>query len=113
MAENEMNEEKRKKLLMTIGLAAKAGKIIYGTPLICEGLRQKGEKKPVVVLEASDTSENTHKKLSDKCAFYETPLIKLPATMSEISAAVGKTSLVAALGIKDIGLAEAVLGKLD
>ncbi|MBR4295391.1 MAG: ribosomal L7Ae/L30e/S12e/Gadd45 family protein [Clostridia bacterium] len=113
MAENELNEEKRKKLLMTIGLAAKAGKIICGTPLICEGLRQKGKGKPVIVLEGSDTSENTHKRLSDKCAFYETPLIKLPASMSEISAAVGKTSLVAALGIKDTGLADAILSKLD
>ena len=100
------------KLKMTIGLAAKAGKAVYGTPLICESLRMTGEKKCSLVLEGSDSSENTHKKLSDKCAFYGAELIRLPMTMEELSTSVGKKSLVAAVGIKDNGLADAIRTKL-
>ena len=104
-----MNTDKLKKM---IGLAAKAGKVVYGTPLICESLRMTGDKKCSLVLEGSDSSENTHKKLSDKCAFYGAELIRLPITMEELSCAVGKKSLVAAVGIKDMGLAEAIRTKL-
>ncbi len=100
------------KLKMTIGLAAKAGKAVYGTPLICESLRAKGAKKCVLVLEGSDTSENTHKRLADKCAFYEVELVRLPIGMAELSEAVGKKSSVAAVGIRDDGLAGAILAKL-
>ncbi|MEE0969906.1 MAG: hypothetical protein U0M06_11090 [Clostridia bacterium] len=101
------------KLKMTIGLAAKAGKAVYGTPLICESLAAKGDKKSVLVLEGSDTSDNTHKRLSDKCSFYGTELIRLPIDMSELSAAVGKRSMIAAVGIRDKGLAEAIRKKLN
>lgn len=104
--------EGTKKLKMTIGLAAKAGKAVYGTPLICESLRMNGDKKTVLVLEGSDSSDNTHKKLSDKCAFYGVELIRLPIKMEELSEAVGKRSTVAAVGIKDSGLAEAIRMKL-
>ncbi len=97
---------------MTIGLAAKAGKAVYGTPLICESLRMTGDKKCTLVLEGSDSSENTHKKLSDKCAFYGAELIRLPITMEELSSAIGKKSTVAAVGIKDKGLAVAIMTKL-
>lgn len=101
------------KLKMTIGLAAKAGKAVFGTPLICESLRMSGAKKCVLVLEGSDVAENTHKKLSDKCAFYGAELIRLPISMSELSDAVGKRSAVAAVGIKDAGLAKAITKKLE
>ena len=100
------------KLKMTIGLAAKAGKIVYGTPLICDGLRSSGSKKSILVLEGSNSSYNTHKKLSDKCSFYETELVRLPITMEELSEALGKRSVIAAVGITDKGLAEAILRKL-
>ena len=101
------------KLKMTIGLAAKAGKAVYGTPLICESLRMTGDKKCSLVLEGSDSSENTHKKLSDKCAFYGAELLRLPMTMEELSNAIGKKSIVAAVGIRDDGLAEAIRKKLE
>lgn len=109
---NERNTPQNK-LKMTIGLAAKAGKAVYGTPLICESLRAKGTKKCVMVLEGSDTSENTHKRLADKCAFYEVPLYRLSISMAELSEAVGKKNAVAAIGIRDEGLAGAILAKLQ
>ena len=101
------------KLKLTVGLAAKAGKAVYGTPLICESLKLSGAKKCTLVLEGSDTSENTHKKLTDKCSFYGSELIRLPITMSELSEAVGKRSLIAAVGIRDEGLSRAIKAKSE
>ena len=98
---------------MTIGLAAKAGKTVCGTPLICESLKAKGAKKCVLVLEGCDSSDNTHKRLSDKCAFYGTELVRLPIGMAELSDSVGKRSAVAAVGITDEGLARAIIGTLE
>lgn len=101
------------KLKTTIGLASKAGKAICGTQLIIEALRSAGKKKPCLVLEAADTSEGTHKKLSDKCSFYGVKHIRVELDMSELSGSVGKLSSVSAVGICDEGLARAVLSKIE
>ena len=55
-------------LASTVGLCAKAGAVVCGTPLICEALRKKNP--PVLVLLASDAAKNAEKKLTDKCGFY-------------------------------------------
>jgi ribosomal protein L7Ae-like RNA K-turn-binding protein len=95
------------KLLSTLGLCARARKLVMGTPMVCEAMRDK--KTPVIaVLEASDTSENTHKKLSDKCAFYRVPLYRLTANTEALGRAVGKTGAVAAVGVTDASLYKAL-----
>ena len=65
-----MTDEKN--LLGIVGMCRAAGKAVIGTPMICEYLRGRAKKRDcgkgevdVIVLEASDTSENTHKKISD------------------------------------------------
>ena len=71
--EIEMSEALKKeetKILSSLGLCARAGKIIFGVPMICEAMKKRGAKAPCAVFEASDTSENTHKKITDKCKFY-------------------------------------------
>ena len=99
------------KLLSTLGLCARARKLVMGTPMVCEAMRDK--KTPVLaVLEASDTSENTHKKLSDKCAFYGVPLYRLTADTERLGRAVGKTGAVAAVGVTDENLYKALAEKL-
>ena len=95
------------KLLSTLGLCARARKLVMGTPMVCEALRDK--KNPVIaVLEASDTSANTHKKLSDKCGFYGVPLYRLTADTAGLGRAVGKTGAVAAVGVTDASLYKAL-----
>ena len=74
--------------------------------MIYEGLR--GKRPPLVVLEASDTSENTHKKLTDKCAFYSVTLVRLDADGETLARAVGKTGAIAAVAVTDENLAELV-----
>ena len=103
------------KLLSTLGLCARARKLVMGTPMVCEAMRDP--KTPVVaVLEASDTSDNTHKKLSDKCAFYGVPHYRIAADTATLGRAVGKTGAVAAVGVTDVNLYNALakhLPKVD
>ena len=86
-------------LLSTLGLCARARALVVGTPLLCETLRA-GNGRILCVLEASDTSANTHKRLTDKCTYYRVPLHRLEA--------VGKTGAVAAVGVTDPGLLRAL-----
>ena len=99
------------KLLSTLGLCARARKLVMGTPMVCEAVRSK--KPPVLaVLEASDTSANTHKRLADKCAYYGVPLYRLAADTAQLGRAVGKTGAVAAVGVTDENLYKALADKL-
>ena len=88
------------KLLSTVGLCARARKLVTGTPMVCEAMRSR---KPAVlaVLEASDTSDNTHNKLVSKCTYYQIPLYRLTADTARLAHAVGKTGSVAAVGVTD------------
>ena len=76
--------------------------------MICEALRAKG--KPLAVLTASDNSENTQKKLVDKCTYYGVTLVTLEADGEALSRAVGKRSRVAAVAITDENLCRLVMG---
>ena len=90
------------KLLSTIGLCARAGGLIFGTPMVCQALQKKAGV--LAVLEASDTSANTHDRLSSTCAYYQVPHYRIPATTAELGKCIGKTGAVAAVGITHEGL---------
>ena len=96
------------KLLSTLGLCARARKLVMGTPMICDALRVGGKTPILAVLEAADTSENTHGKLVSKCAYYHVPHYRLTATTEELAHAVGKTGAVAAVGVIDEQLLKAL-----
>lgn len=99
--------EREKKLLSTAGLAARARKALIGTELIVEGIRRGAV---VLVLEAGDTSENTHKKLSDKAAFYGVRSVRLTSDGEALAHAFGKKDgRIAAVGITDAGIVRALL----
>ena len=90
--------------LTTLGLAVKAGKTVFGTEMVCEALKNK---KVSAVIAASSVSENTAKRLSDRCAFYGVPLYFCSADTAELGRAVGKGPT-AAVAICDASLAKAV-----
>ena len=102
MKENDPMEGSRQKLLSALGLCRKAGKLICGTPLICDALRSA--QKPCAVIMASDNSENTQKKLSDKCAFYGVELIVLSLSGDALSGAIGKSGRISAVAVTDENL---------
>lgn len=104
----------QKKLLSMIGIAKKAGKTIVGWPMISEHITKKKNiaQDEFLLIEASDTSDGTHKKISNKCEFYKIRSIRIDTTCSDLGAALGKgaTAAVAILG-KD--MCYAVLSKID
>ena len=90
------------KLLRAIGLGMRAGAVVFGVPMICEAMKKK--KAPKLVLEASDSSDNTHKRISDRCAFYKVKHVRLGADGMTLAAAIGKSSAVAAVAVTDANL---------
>jgi ribosomal protein L7Ae-like RNA K-turn-binding protein len=104
---NELSrEECEARLLSTAGFAARAGRIVFGTEMICDNLR-RGEI--LLVLEASDTSDNTHKRLSDKTAFYAVRHVRLDAAGDRLATAFGERGgKIAAVGITDSGIIRAI-----
>ena len=95
-----------KEILGALGLARRAGALVCGTPMICDSLRTA--KKPFLVVAANDISEGTRKKLTDKCAFYETPLLTVDASGETLATAVGKSGFLAAVAVADENLAKLV-----
>ena len=108
--------EAEEKLLSTLGLCARARQLVMGTPMICEAMRassgdrpRTGGKSPVLaVVEASDTSSNTHEKLLSKCTYYRVPHYRISADTQRLAHAVGKTGAVAAVAVTDENLLRAL-----
>ena len=106
-------------LLGLIGMCRGAGKAVIGVPMICEHLQKYRKRRPigdekeieVVVIEASDSSPNTHKKISDKCIYYKVKHVRIESTCEILGKAVGK-SAVAAVAIADKSFCRAILGRL-
>ncbi len=97
----------KEKLLSTIGLCARARKLVVGTPIVCDALR-RSKDAPLAVLEALDASANTHEKLVAKCAYYRTALYRIPANTAELGHAIGKNGFVAAVAVTDENLLRAL-----
>ena len=103
-----MNEASAKTLRL-LGLAAKAGKLTIGTDLFCAALARGGEHAPRLAVEAGDSSANTHKRVTDRCAYYGVRAVRLAATAAELAHAVGKKeAAVAVVGVTDPHLAAAI-----
>ena len=96
------------KLLLALGLCARARGLIYGTPMVCEALRAK--QKPKLVVEAGGNSQNTSKRIADKCSFYGVELWQIEADGEALAHAVGKTGRVAVVAITDENLCRMVQG---
>lgn len=93
------------KLLSTLGLCAKARGLVVGTPMVCDALRAPtGGQRVLAVLEASDTSDNTHGRLASKCAYYGVPLYRIHATTEVLAHTIGKSGATAAVGVVHEGL---------
>ena len=116
-----MSDEKG--ILGMVGLCRRAGKTVIGTDMVCEHLRARSKKRgdrnnknagetEILVLEGADTSENTHKKISDKCVYYNVKHIRLNSSCAALGKAVGK-SQAAAVAIADASFCRAILGRLE
>lgn len=107
-----MNEQIKRSALSLVGICKKSGHAICGTEQICDAIR-KDPARIALVLTAADASDNTRKKLADKCAYYGVRLIVAELGISELGDALGKSSAVAAVAVDDAGLAHAIESKLN
>ncbi len=106
-----MNEDisaNEKKMLASLGLCVRAGKVVFGVPMICEAMRRGGAGAPVTVFEASDTSENTKKRISDKCKYYGVRHVTLRVDGAALAAALGKSTSLAAVALTDRRMSDMV-----
>ncbi|MFV0395149.1 MAG: L7Ae/L30e/S12e/Gadd45 family ribosomal protein [Coprobacillaceae bacterium] len=90
------------KVQQLLGLTSRARKNVSGETLFHK-LRQQ---EVSLVIVAEDASQNSIKKISDKCTYYNVEYI-VYGTISEISNAIGKENRVA-VGILDKGFSKKI-----
>ena len=96
------------KISLNLGLAKKAGKTLLGTDQICDMLKNK-RKSVIAVFMANNVSENTKKRLFDRCAFYECPIHLLDMDTLSLGKCLGKSSAVAAVAVTDENFVKLIL----
>lgn len=89
-----------------LGLANRARKIVTGE-FVVKSIQNKTAK---LVLIAEDASDNTKKRLTDKCAFYQIEY-RIYSDSDNLSYAIGKSNRVA-IAVTDEGFAKSLLKKL-
>lgn len=87
----------KQKFLNLLGLAMRAGKLVSGEETTLNSIRKNQVKLAIV---ATDVSENTEKKMRDKCVTYHTPILMV-VTKDELSHAIGKNRAI--VGVCDHG----------
>lgn len=100
--------EKEKNVYNLLGLAKRAGKIVAGEELVIQSIRSK---KSFLILITEDASENTFKKVTDKCRTYGIDWIRF-GTGEKLGHAMGKERRVV-IGIMDKGFAAAIQKAYD
>lgn len=85
-----------------LGLASRARKIVSGETLIMN-IRNKNVSYVII---AEDASDNTKKKISDKCKSFDVQY-SIEGSSDELSKAIGKHNRMA-IGIMDVGFAKKI-----
>ncbi|MBQ6416282.1 MAG: ribosomal L7Ae/L30e/S12e/Gadd45 family protein [Butyrivibrio sp.] len=99
--------DSKEKLLGTLGLCQRAGKLKSGEFAVLEAIRKK---TAVMVIVSNDASDNTKKEFSDKCNYYKVP-IYFYGNMDELGHAIGK-DVRTSLAITDAGFAKTLIKNL-
>ena len=97
-----MNRQNR--MMSLIGLATRAGKTVSGE-FSTEKCVKSGQAKLVVI--ASDASDNTKKKFSNMCAYYQVPFF-IAGDKESLGHCMGKEYR-ASLAVSDKNFADAIL----
>ena len=99
---------KQNKVLSLLSLAEKAGKVKSGEFMTERTVKSRNA---FLVFVAEDASENTRKKFTDMCTYYQVP-IYLFSNKAELGHAIGK-ELRASLAVADEGFAKAMKKQLN
>ena len=100
--------DNRKRVLNLIGLATKAGKIVSG-----EFSTEKAVKggKAYMVIVSEEASDNTRKKFTDMCTYYQVP-IWIFGKKDELGQSMGK-ELRASIAVLDEGFVKAMVIQMN
>lgn len=98
----------RNKALSLIGLASRARKVSSGEFSVEKAIKSYNA---FLVIIAEDASDNTKKKFSDMCSYYETPII-FYSSKDELGHSIGKEYR-ASLAILDENFATGIMEKID
>lgn len=91
------------KVLQSLGLAMRAGKVVSGEDQVLHTVRTG---KAELVLLSLDAGENTKKKMMDKCGTYQVPILQY-GTREELGKAIGKPVRVI-VAVTDAGFARSI-----
>ena len=91
-----------------LSLAAKAGRIVSGQTKVLDAVRSG---KACLCIVTGDASDNTKKRLADKCSFYEIPLY-IYGTSEQTGHVIGK-DIRSCVALTDPGLAGQIKLKLE
>lgn len=98
---------KRDNILSMIGLAKAGGNLVSGEFSTEDAIR-KG--KACLVIIAEDASDNTKKLFTNKCKYYDVPMV-LYSCKKEIGSMLGY-EIRTSLAVIDEGIADSLIGKL-
>ena len=102
---NSLSMNNKIKFDRLLGIARKAGRTVIGTDLVMKAL--SGTTPAIyMVLASNGASDNTKKRISDRCLYYHVKQYNIPHTPDELSHLLGKTSAVCCIGITDKGFAD-------
>ncbi len=107
---HKLPEEKTKKLLGLLGLAARARRLVFGADLCRDEIRRG---KLYLALVAKDASDNTKKRILDACKFYDADVCIVPIDTDTLSRQVGKTSSIAVVGVADENFANGIFALFE
>ena len=96
------------KILSLLGIATKAGSVLSGEFQTEKSVK---EGKAYLVIAAGDASDNTKKKFSDMCSYYEVPFYTY-ANREQLGHCIGK-EFRASLAVTNEGLAKSLMKHLD
>ncbi|GAE29289.1 YlxQ family RNA-binding protein [Alkalihalobacillus hemicellulosilyticus] len=96
------------KWLSLLGLAARARKLVTGEELVLTEVRRSSAK---LVLVAQDGSDQTKKRIMNKCEYYNIP-IRLVSNRVELGQSIGKPERVV-VAVMDGGFAKKLIAQID
>jgi len=99
---------KQEKWLALLGLANRAGRVITGEELVIKEIQRQHAK---IVLIANDASDNTKKKIRDKCSYYQIPCFSVSDRYT-LGQSIGKEKRVV-VAVIDSGFANKLIQMLD
>jgi len=94
--------------LRVLGLVQKAGYLASGE-FQCEDAIKRGRAYLVII--AEDASQNTKKKFSDKCAYYDVRCVVM-SSKEELGGRIGKSER-SCVAVLDSGFADSILEKIS